>query len=258
MMEMKEILRWFPEELHTKKMQLLREYLQYEILKAIFESKYGYKYTFLGGTCLRIAYNTERFSEDLDFDNVGLEQEEFEATAAIVKRHLELRGYEVHLKFAYKGAYHCNVRFPALLYKYELSGHKEAKLLIKLDTEKQHFEYEREIYDLNKFGVRADIRITPLALLASQKVAAVLGRKRPKGRDFYDLSFILEKTKPNYDYLYHRFGVNAPNELRKLVVEGTKDFDFAELGRDVAPFLMRQEDIDRVIEFREFWEKVRL
>lgn len=258
MMEMKEILRWYPEELHTKKAQMLREYLQYEILKAIFQSKYNYKYTFLGGTCLRIAYNTERFSEDLDFDNVGLEQAEFEETAEIVMRHLKLLGYEVTLSFAYKGAFHCNVRFPALLYKYELSGHKEAKLLIKLDTEKQNFDYEREIYDLNKFGVRADIRVTPLALLASQKVAAILGRKRPKGRDFYDLSFILEKTRPNYDYLYHRFQVNSPGELRTLVRDGTAAFDFAELARDVSPFLQKQEDIARVAGFREYWEKVGL
>jgi len=258
MLALKEIRKWFPVEQHDKGEDMLREYLQYEILKLIFESKYGYKYTFLGGTCLRIAYSTQRFSEDLDFDNVGLEKEEFEETAEIIQRGLKLLGYEVMLKFAYKGAYHCNVRFPGLLYDYDLSPHKEARVLIKLDTEKQHFEYEREIYDLNKFGVRADIRVTPLSLLASQKVAAVLGRKRPKGRDFYDLSYLLEKTKPNYDYLYHRFKVNSPSELRKLVAEGTKDFDFAELGRDVAPFLMRQEDIDRVTGFREFWEKVRL
>lgn len=258
MMELKEIRKWFPAEQHDKGEDMLREYLQYEILKLIFTSKYGHKYTFLGGTCLRIAYGTLRFSEDLDFDNVGLEQHEFEETAAIIQRGLKLRGYEVMLKFAYKGAYHCNIRFPGLLFDYDLSPHKEARVLIKLDTEKQHFDYEREIYDLNKFGVRADIRVTPLALLASQKVAAILGRKRPKGRDFYDLSFILEKTRPSYDYLYHRFQVNSPGELRTLVRDGIAAFDFAELARDVSPFLQKQEDIARVAGFREYWEKVGL
>lgn len=258
MMELQEIQKWFPNELQTEKMQMLREYLQYEILKAIFESKYGHKYTFLEGTCLRIAYETQRFSEDLDFDNTGLQKTEFEETAAIVQRHLELRGYEVGLKFAYKGAFHCNVRFPALLFKYGLSGHKEAKLLIKIDTEKQHYTYDREIFALNKFGVQADIRVTPLSLLASQKIAAIMGRKRPKGRDFYDLHFILQRTKPDYGYLNERFGVQTPEALRTLVNERISGFDMALLGKDVAPFLMTRTDVATVSDFAVFWGEVEL
>ena len=69
-----DIAEEFPNFLRDRGENLLREYLQYEILRSIFQSKYGHKYTFLGGTCLRIVYGTERFSEDLDFDNVGLTQ----------------------------------------------------------------------------------------------------------------------------------------------------------------------------------------
>lgn len=257
-MALDQIREWYPENLRTEGLQILREYLQYEILQAIFESKFGYKYTFLGGTCLRIAYETQRFSEDLDFDNVDLDQSEFEETARLIKRHLELRGYEVELKFAYKGAYHCNVRFPALLYKYELSGHKEAKLMIKLDTEKQHFQYEREVFDLNKFGVRTDILITPLPLLASQKIAAVMGRKRAKGRDFYDLHFILQRVKPNYDYLYDRFKVEGPKALRTLVQNKIDTLDFDKMAEDVDPFLMEPDDIESVRDFPSFWAKAEL
>ncbi|MFT6484667.1 MAG: putative nucleotidyltransferase component of viral defense system [Neolewinella sp.] len=99
MMEMNKILPFFPEELWREKSYLLREYLQYEILKLVFESKYVSKYTFLGETCLRICYNTNRFSEDLDFDNVGLSKEEFEEIGAIIKRGLELLGYNVAIRF---------------------------------------------------------------------------------------------------------------------------------------------------------------
>ncbi|WP_273445741.1 nucleotidyl transferase AbiEii/AbiGii toxin family protein [Neolewinella agarilytica] len=258
MMELQQIKKWYPENLHAEGMQLLREYLQYEILQAIFQSKLGHKYTFLGGTCLRIAYGTERFSEDLDFDNVGLGKSEFEDTAKAIKRHLELRGYKVELKFAYKGAYHCNIRFPALLFDYGLSGHKEAKLMIKLDTEKQHFEYKPEIFDLNKFGIRHDILITPLALLASQKVAAVMGRKRAKGRDFYDLHFILQQIKPDYDYLHNRFQVASPQGLRSMVQEKIDSLDFDLLAKDVMPFLMQRTDVESVRNFSSFWANVAL
>jgi len=257
-MSLKEIARWFPEEIHDQGEDMLREYLQYEILKLLFDSKYGHKYTFLGGTCLRIAYETRRFSEDLDFDNVGLSKAEFEDSAAIIQRGLELLGYEVSLTYAYKGAYHCKVRFPGLLFHYGLSPHKEARLLIKLDTEKQHFDYQRKIYSLNKFGVEADIRVTPLSLLASQKVAAIMGRKRPKGRDFYDLHFILQRTKPDYDYLYERFQVQTPEALREMLNERISAFDMALLGKDVAPFLMTREEVAAVTDFAVFWAGVEL
>lgn len=254
MITLTEIGRWYPESLRLRGAQILREYLQYEILRAIFQSKFGNKYTFLGGTCLRIVHQTERFSEDLDFDNVGLTQEEFEHTAGEVKRHLELLGYEVALKFAYKGAFHCNIRFPALLYKYGLSGHKEAKLLIKLDTEKQHFDYERLTYTLNRFGVQSAIRATPLPILASQKVAAILGRKRPKGRDFYDLVFALRRVKPNYRYLYERLEIPSPEHLRDAVGQHIANFDFELLTKDVAPFLLNEADQHMVRNFPAYWE----
>jgi len=258
MLALKEIKKWFPEELHEEDTFLLREYLQYEILKILFTSKYGHRFTFLGGTCLRIGYGAERLSEYLDFDNDDLTTEEFEDVAAIIKRGLELLGYRVVLKFVYKGAYHCNIKFPALLFDYKLSGHKEAKLLIKMDTEKQHYNYERKIYFLNKFGVQADIRITPIELLASQKIAAIMGRKRAKGRDFYDLTFILRQGKPDYGYLTERFEVATPDALRSMVQEKIDTLDFDQLTKDVSPFLFRREDLASVQEFPDFWSKVAL
>lgn len=258
MLTLDQIRKYFPEEVSEFGLDMLREYLQYQILKAIFESKYADKYTFLGGTCLRIAYKTERFSEDLDFDNAELTQAEFEETGKIVKRWLELLGFNVSIRFSHKGAFHCHVKFPALLFDYGLSGHKEAKLLIKLDTEKQHYDYIPNIHQLNNFGVNADIRVTPLPLLASQKVAAVMGRKRPKGRDFYDLHWILQRTTPDYGYLIDRFEVNNAVDLRKMVKMRIAQFDFNHLARDVQPFLFSRGDVALVRQFPEFWEGVRL
>ena len=219
-MSLDQIQKWFPEDLQPRSLALLREYLQYEILKIIFASKHGDHYTFLGGTCLRIVYGTERFSEDLDFDNVGLEEKQFEETGVAIKKGLELLGYKVKIRFIYKGAFHCNITFPSLLFDYGMSGHKEAKLLIKLDTEKQHYDYQRDLVRIQKFGVDADIFATPPSLLVSQKIAAALGRKRPKGRDFYDLTWLLNQGHlPDYGYLQLRFDVADPAGLRSLVNE---------------------------------------
>jgi predicted nucleotidyltransferase component of viral defense system len=55
----------------------LIEYLQYEILDSIFKQKDSEKLSFIGGTAIRIVYKSQRFSEDLDFDNFNLNYEDF-------------------------------------------------------------------------------------------------------------------------------------------------------------------------------------
>ena len=62
----------------TDHQSILIEYLQCEIL----DSLYGLSPNlyFIGGTCLRLFHNLPRFSEDLDFDNFDLKQEDFAIT----------------------------------------------------------------------------------------------------------------------------------------------------------------------------------
>ncbi|MEM9847673.1 MAG: nucleotidyl transferase AbiEii/AbiGii toxin family protein [Bacteroidota bacterium] len=261
MMELKEIVKCFPEHVQEQgfKRDMLREYLQYEILKIIFESKHALAYTFLGGTCLRIAYDTNRFSEDLDFDNVGLSVADFEETGRAVQRGLELLGYKTTIKFTHKDAFHCKVTFPGILYDYNLSGHKEARIFIKLDTEKQNYDYKRDLVRIQKFGVDTDIFVTPPSLLASQKIAAVLGRKRPKGRDFYDLTWLLTQGHlPDYGYLKLRFDLADAEALKTKLQEHTAPFDFEKLASDVAPFLFQKDGLEMVRNFPAFWEAAKL
>jgi hypothetical protein len=48
MLNLDEILNYYPKELHKFKQFIFKEYLQYIILKIIFESKYATKLAFLG------------------------------------------------------------------------------------------------------------------------------------------------------------------------------------------------------------------
>ena len=77
MLNIKQIESFYPESLKPFKRNLLREYLQYKILEIIFDSRYGDKLAFMGGTATRIIHSNTRFSEDLDFDNLGLNKNEF-------------------------------------------------------------------------------------------------------------------------------------------------------------------------------------
>ena len=66
MLELKEIKRFYDVSLHPQERFLLKEYLQYKILEIVFTSKYASKMVFIGGTCLRIIHQNQRFSEDLE------------------------------------------------------------------------------------------------------------------------------------------------------------------------------------------------
>src|ERR1035441_5730925 len=128
MLSIDEIEKVYPENIRGFKRFILREYLQYKVLQIIFDSLFADKLCFLGGTCLRIIHNNSRFSEDLDFDNFRLSEKSFGAISAVIKKALEREGYEVEFKNVFKGAYHCHIKFPGLLFKEGLSGHREERI----------------------------------------------------------------------------------------------------------------------------------
>jgi predicted nucleotidyltransferase component of viral defense system len=258
MLSLQEIEKYYPENIRAFKRNMLCEYLQYKILQIIFNSKYANKLSFLGGTSLRIIHDNTRFSEDLDFDNFGLEEKEFNEISQIVKKQLELEGYEVKIKNVYKGAYRCYVRIPKLLFDSGLSGYKEEKILIQLDTAPHGFQYEPDRVILNKFDVFTEISVTPLDIILSQKIFAIFNRKALKGRDFFDTVFLLAKTKPNYDYLQLKIKIKNGQELKEKLLALDGKIDFKELARDVEQFLFNTEDSKKVTLFIKYIKGVEL
>jgi len=237
MLKMEEILSYYPDNLHTFRQFIFKEYLQYIILKLIFESKYGIKLYFLWWTCLRIIHNNQRFSEDLDFDNIGLSVKDFWALSEIVKYGLEKEGFEVEIKNVYKWAYRCNIKIPKILKDLWFSLLDNEKILIQLDTAPHNFEYKPEIKILNKFWLTFGINTTPIDIIASQKIYAIFNRNRPKWRDFFDLVFLLSKTKPNLEYLENKLGFKSMEETKTNIIKFCQSLDFKALTEDVEVFL---------------------
>ena len=109
---------------------------------------------------------------------------------------------------------------------------------------------------LNKFEIFTEIRVTPLSILLSQKIYTAVNRKRPKGRDFYDITYLAGRTKPDMGFLTQKLGLETPEGLREEISARISTYDFKGLADDVSPFLIHQEDIKRVEKFREFWDQV--
>lgn len=258
MLDFQQIKDQYPENLQRFERAILREYLQYKILQAVFDSLHASKLAFLGGTALRIIYGNNRFSEDIDFDNFELAWDELEEVVQKVQLFMELEGFEVEIRNVAKGAYRCYLKIPALLYEQGLSPIQEEKMLIQVDTTAQGYEYKPETILINKFDVFTEIRVTPLDILLSQKIYTAVNRKRPKGRDFYDITFLSSRTKPDMGFLKQKMGVDTPESLRKEIFVRIKEYNFKNLSDDVSPFLVNQADVKRVEKFREFWEKVEL
>lgn len=257
MLSLQEIEKYYPENLKEFKRNILREYLQYKILQIIFNSKYASKLSFLGGTALRIVHNNARFSEDLDFDNFGLEEKEFNEISLLVKKQLELEGYDVEVRNVYKGAYRCYVRIPKLLFDSGLSGYEEEKILIQLDTAPHGFEYEPDSVILNKFDVFTEISVTPLDIILAQKIFAIFNRKALKGRDFFDTVFLFSKAQPNYDYLQLKLDVKNGQQLKMKLLTLYK-VNFKEMAKDVEPFLFNADDTKMITLFMPYIKSIEL
>ena len=129
---------------------------------------------------------------------------------------------------------------------------------MQIDTLAHGFKYQPEKRILNKFDVFTEIFVTPIDILLSQKIYAAMNRKRAKGRDFFDVVFLLSLTKPNYQYLKLKIGVDTAAKLRSKFGEATSKIDFKELGQDVRNFLFNATDVKRVELFGEFIARAKL
>ena len=259
MINLNQIKTYYPAYLHSFERFIIREYLQHVVLELIFDSKYASKLSFLGGTCLRIVSNNSRFSEDLDFDNFNLSQSEFDEITNAIQLGLTKLGYEAEIRNVTKGAYHCYIRFPELLYNEGLTGHKEEKILISLDSEPHNFKYTPNTPIINKFDIFTRIFTTPEDIILSMKFYALLNRKRNKGRDFFDIIFLLGKgIKPNYNYLQNKIGINSAEELKNMVIDKCSSISMKEMADDVKQFLFYQKDEKKVLLFIDYLEQTKL
>ena len=255
MINLSQVLSEYPKYLQSQAESILKEYLQYKILRSIFESKYANQLVFLGGTALRIVHNNTRFSEDLDFDNLDLSDSDFIVLGEIIKKNLEMEGLEVEISAKTVNAYRLKIRIPHLLFDTGLALLREQKILIQVDTVPQNFNYIADTVLLNKFEVFTQIKSVPKNILLSQKIYASVNRKRPKGRDFFDIVFLYGiGASPDFEYLNKNIGINNQQDLKIYLLKKLDNFDFKLLAKDVEPFLFNPSDKNKVLMIKEFIE----
>lgn len=255
MLALSQIKQKYSEEIFRRNPKaVLVEYLQYELLDSIYKQDGSEHLSFMGGTAIRIVYNSSRFSEDLDFDNFFLSFHGFEQLLNKAAADMEAKGFKIEFRFVEKGAYHCCIKFPDLLFKNDLAAHQNEKILIRVDTVRKRKLFEPEIKLLNGFDVYRKILANSPSVVLSQKLIAILERKREKGRDFYDVSFLLGLTSPNYDFLEKEHGINK-EDLKEKILKKISSLNMKKLAADVIPLLINPGDEERILSFREYIEQ---
>ena len=229
---------------------MLKEYLQLLILDHLAATSYINKVSFIGGTNLRLIQGIDRFSEDLDFDCKDLSKEEFMAMTDSVVLYLQQNNIDVETRDKANTkliAFRRNLYFPQMLFNLGLTGHKEERLLLKVEAQDQGVLYQPVVATVNRMGFFFGIQVPPLDVLCAMKFAAILSRQ--KGRDFYDSIFLLSKTRPNLEFLSARVGISSIDELKAAVVERLKIIDLNHKKRDFSHLVFNEQNAERILLF---------
>lgn len=254
MMAFNEIQKHYSEAENRLPRMVLKEYLQYKILEIIFSSKFGDKIIFMGGTSVRIIYGNDRFSEDLDLDNCGLNKKDFASLMEIIKRELKREGIETEIRNTYQNVYHCYLKFPDILFNNNLSPLKDEKILIQIDSFCLKEKIKSETKIISKADIFTEVIIYPADVILSQKISAVLNRKRPKGRDIYDAVYLFSITMPNWEYLKKSDNIANMVELKNILEKKYSDKELEQLSADVEPFLINPRKIIQIKKFNKWLE----
>jgi hypothetical protein len=173
---------------------LVREYLQAQVLGALQRAGAMVPLAFQGGTALRFLYLIRRYSEDLDF---ALERPgaayDFRAYLEAIRADLAREGYPVEIgkPSDRKVVHSAFVRFPGLLHELGLSGQRTEALSVKLEVDTRPPAGARLETTVVRRHVLLRIQHHDRASLLAGKLHAILQRPWPKGRDFYDLVWYL-------------------------------------------------------------------
>lgn len=214
---------------------IFREYLQLWFLSQLYTTRGSQNILFKGGTAIHLLWGSFRFSEDLDF-TVGVGEDGFqELILGVFKKVGQFEGVSIKPKKTLAG------KSFLLAYQGELLPFK---VFISLD-----FSFREKVLKPAQSALTTDFpliftgfihHLAPEEILA-EKIRAILTRN--KGRDFFDLWFLLSKgIKPDFSLIQKKMDY-YPRVIwnKDLLAEKINQFSPKEFTLDLRPFLSLSE-----------------
>ena len=260
MIQINAIRTYYPEQFRDNanfNKLMLKEYLQLLILDYLAATPYVRKITFIGGTSIRLIKGIDRFSEDLDFDCKAFSREEFMRMTDGVLQFLRYSGLQVEVKDRENTklkAFRRNIHFPELLFEMGLTGHRDERFLIKVESQDQAVLYNPEMVNIKGCGFFFPMPVPPASVLCAMKVSAMLDRQ--KGRDFYDAMFLLSQTMPDFNFLSKRMGISDLDALKEAAERIIMNVDLKSKMRDFDHLLFTKSNSTRILRVAEFFRSL--
>lgn len=238
----------------AQKLNILREFIQALTLRSLHESEAFINLAFVGGTALRFVYSLPRFSEDLDFSLHKTDGYTPETWMRKVKRDLSLAGFNVRVTWNDKTVVHkAWIKTAELMHEAGLAGVPRQNLSVKLEIDTQppqgHLS-KRSIITRHRLLA---LQHYDLPSLMAGKVHALLARRYPKGRDWYDLVWYRAQrppVEPNLALLQNALnqtegeGACDAAEWKLSLRDRVEHLEDRRLVADVQPFLEHPEEAE--------------
>ena len=203
----------------------------------------------IGGTGLRLLYDLDRFSEDLDFDHFGAPAHQPAAAFQNIAATLNRRGYRTTFRTkTHRPEQGGTLTVNDFLFTLGLTPHRDETIKIKLEYMTDAIAPTSEVRILNRFGFVAQIQTLSLPVLCARKVHALFGRKRLLPRDLYDLTWFFsrritpdlatlrQEEIPSYASLQTRF-----EELYTRIKSKLPEYE-----KDLHPLLINLSNASRI------------
>jgi len=211
---------------------ILREYLQVAFLDKFYQNRSLTNTYFKGGTALRLIFRSPRFSEDLDFTTSEVKNQISKVVGdsvySLQKEFMGLTFNEIETiqGFSYR------LKYPSEFFKQQVS--------IKMD-----FSQRESVMQPVTSPIETDLPVVPISLvkhisdkeILAEKIRAIFTRE--KGRDIYDLWFLLSKNTPiDKKLINSKFDYYKDRNYNKKRLEGIiENLDGEKLDQDLRKFL---------------------
>ena len=249
----------YPISTVNDRMNAQHEVMQEIALAALFRAGFFNHAAFYGGTCLRVFYGLERFSEDLDFSllepntNFNLENyfdpivDEFKTYGREVVITKKEKKQDTRIESAF-------LKDNTNIYNIAFRTEPQVKIKIEIDTNPpQGFSTDLKLL-LLPFSFY--VRTFSISDLFAGKMHALLFRQwktRVKGRDWYDFEwYVRNNIQLNLSHLVKRTQQSeriysegfTENEFKTLLENKIQSLNFDLVRKDVSPFIKNQRQMD--------------